>query len=107
MMRDRPLSYRAELLLGIVREATCRDEAGSLQCYFVPSKRAIYEVFHQKQPGFGCIVDGAGDAAILRALEKRGLIRAMPVAMYAYAITEDGIIEYERVAARKRGTVDD
>lgn len=95
------LSWKAEQMLAVVREATTRDSEGNLTRFFVPTLRAHYNLWGVplKDP---FRVQGAADAASLKGLEARGLIKKMALADYAYAVTEDGILEYEAIASRKR-----
>ena len=96
------LSSRAETVLGVIRESTVIDD-GEVERYWVPGVDPIYTVYG------GCLerptyISGSGDARIIRSLEMRGLVRMRPVCgPYACECTEDGVLEYERIAERKRG----
>lgn len=47
-------------------------------------------------PHYGS-VSGAGDAATLRAMERRGLIQRQRASEYSYSITEEGILLLARI----------
>jgi hypothetical protein len=49
------------------------------------------KLIHYYVPKFGDGASGPGDAATLRSLEKKRLIRPQLVTRYSYAITEEGI----------------
>ncbi len=89
------LSHRAKLLLWIVYEHTDKDwSTGELKRFFVPS------AYPYSVPGldYGTTVSGSGDAAILRSLERTGLIerpRTNLSQKYVYAITEEGLMMVE------------
>lgn len=92
MARKKKLSDRQELLLGVVTEKT---RGGS---YFHPNGDRWYYAYASVEVGY---IMGAADAAALRGLETRGLIKheSGTHSRYAFSVTEDGRIEYERIAA--------
>lgn len=97
------LSERAQAILGIIRERTVIDD-GVVKQFFVPPDTFCYTVYGEplKNPIF---ISLAGDAMIIRALERRGLVQMRPnLGPYACACTEDGILEYERIAQKRRGS---
>lgn len=88
-MKRKPLSDRQELLLGVVAESVHG---------FYPHDRCYY-AYDQIEVGH---IYGAADAAAMRGLESRGLIKSRPsLHPYAFTITEDGQIEYEKIAATR------
>lgn len=94
------LDERSEDLLGIVREACVWDPVQK-KCgiTYVPSSAPVASVYGLRP--VVSYVSGSGDAAKLRALERRGLIKATGLADYAYAVTESGVAEYNRILATR------
>jgi hypothetical protein len=95
----RPLSNRAELLLGLVREGS-DPETGHV---WIPRTTGAHRIYGEDQGSYGFTPGGAGDAVILKSLERRGFISPNSLTSYAYIVTYSGIAEYDRVAARRRG----
>ena len=98
--REVKMSDRAELLLGLVRESCQFDGNGELQVYFVPRSKLTREVYGEYLPSG--IRPYGSDASTFKSFERRGLVRKMPCADYAYVITEEGIVLYEQIAERRR-----
>ncbi len=101
-MSTKPLSRRAEILLGIVREVCKFDDNGVVERYFIPKRCAYFTAYGEALDVGDTYICGSGDAAVFRNLERRGFTRPIKASSYYYVITEQGIIEYERIAARKR-----
>jgi hypothetical protein len=85
---------RQEQLLLLIEQRTITDDQGNLERYFVPhiSAESIYAGQNGREYFDIGYVSGAGDAASLRALERKGLI-AKPQGTsirYGYRITEEG-----------------
>lgn len=102
----RRLSPRAELVLAYIRESTHRDDAGNLTRYMVPPRNPylgdLYGESQCRDGRDGFRLNGSGDARIIKSFADAGLVKMMPIATYACAITESGIVLYERIAARRR-----
>jgi hypothetical protein len=96
-LATKPLSNRAELLLGVVREGSDPDTGRT----WIPRERGTYRIYGEIQDGYGLTVSGSGDVQTLKALERRGLISPSKLTYYAYIITDAGIAEYEKIAARR------
>ena len=100
-METLKLSERAQVVLGVIREATIIDD-GKLQRVWVPWGDFVYSVYGEGLRD-GTIIPGPGDARIIRSLCAKGLVQMEPkLGPYACAATEDGILEYERIAEHRR-----
>lgn len=90
---------RAEILLILVHDWTKHedgDRAKPIVRFFIPNERVIWSETLKERIDVG----GGGDAAVFRSLERKGLIKAMPLAKYAYALTEEGFLEVRKLLER-------
>lgn len=100
----KPLSDRAELLLGLVCESTRLDANGEVDTIFTPSRYPTFRIYGQRTADGGFRPSGSGDAAILRGFERRGLTKLppfKPMVDYAYIITDAGIALYNEIRKRR------
>lgn len=96
------VSDRALVVLMAIRERTGEDGSFWLPTMNLPYGDWVDEL------NYWVNVSGGGDAAILRSLEKAGLIErprdGSATWKYAFRITEDGILTIEK--ARETGRLD-
>jgi hypothetical protein len=97
---------RALQLLILVDDHTKRAPDGAIEMFWIPRERPQYINFskydasgHLAETELMAIdVGGSGDAAILKSLERKGLLQRPKTTLlnrYIYAITEDGRREVE------------
>jgi hypothetical protein len=100
----RELSFRAETILGVIRENTERDDSGGLTRYLAVNGSTEDQVFHHVYGvevwAFVIRISDPGTRSVLRSLVGRGLVKKM--GSIGYSCTEDGAVEYERIADRRR-----
>jgi len=94
-MMNKHLS-RGEILLILVYDYTKHEDndwSKPLTRYYVPGggpdwSETLKELIKPQ---------GSGDAAIFKSLARRGWIKKQPIADYAYALTEDGLIKVNQL----------
>lgn len=94
------LSNRAQTLLRLIASRSDVDwTTGSVSGYWIPQAKSEYLLLGHGFPLEEVYVSGPGDAAALRCLETRGLTRRPSGAAvkFAYVITEDGLLESDRI----------
>lgn len=86
------LTDRQLILLKIIDEATDKDwGSGELRSFFLPKASAYYLDFRGKH--IDTFISGSGDAAVLKKLERLGLIKRPKTNLpnkYVYEVTEEG-----------------
>jgi len=94
------LSDRAELMLGLIRENTNIGKDGAVERFFIPGNEPVTRIYGRAIPYPGFRPSGARDAAILKALERRGFIRPERFD-YSYSATPEGIAAYDAIKKRR------
>lgn len=98
------LSERAELVLGFIHERTRRNDDGTLTRFMVPQRDPAYDDIYGEHQRDGFRLSGS-DGGIIKSLARKGFVEMMPLADYACATTEQGAVEYERIADGRRAAV--